>query len=390
MLGRVERELLLGQLEGSFRMLAGELELAAMDGDERDGKVVLRHLEPVLDRDVVGASGVRGRERPAPFPELDPGEAPERAGAARLVALAPLPVLALEQGAGLVPPGRRREGVDDGQRRLLHQLLAADGGRKVVRARRKILRRFRVAGEPAEDRLHRSSARSEHVVVEAIGELERCTGMLERSHVALPEACRPREPTVDDRLKRRARGRLAQGFLEQRDGTVDALELGEEDESLGAQRADFRLGQQVGRDRPGARPLPGSVMRTSRSQRAPMALVAHVQRRQPERLLGELGRDGRRAAIAGQSRGVVEHNGNLGVRRVPGQREVARTEERVFDDSRDAFVNALPLLAQVLVEDRRQQRVGEANRPVLALDHVRGDCRVERVCRNARPLQERL
>ena len=34
--------------------------------------------------------------------------------------------------------------------------------------------------------------------------------------------------------------------------------------------------------------------------------------------------------------------------------------------------------------------MGEANRPVLALDHVRGDCRVERVRRDARPLQERL
>ena len=104
MLGRMERELLFSQLEGSFRMLAGELELAAMDGNECDRKVVLRHLESVLDRDVVGASGVIGCKRPAPGPELDPGEAPERAGAPRLVALAPLPVLALEHDAGLVPP----------------------------------------------------------------------------------------------------------------------------------------------------------------------------------------------------------------------------------------------------------------------------------------------
>ena len=100
--------------------------------------------------------------------------------------------------------------------------------------------------------------------------------------------------------------RLAQGLLEQRDGAIDALELGEEDERLGAQRADLRLGQQVGRDRPGARPLPGGVMRTSRGERAAMALVARVRRRQPERLLGELGRDRRRAAIGGQPRGVVE------------------------------------------------------------------------------------
>ena len=133
-LGRVERELLLGQLESSLRMPAGELESAAMDRDEGDGKVVLRHLEAVLDRDVVGARGVRGRERPAPGPELNPGKTPERAGAPRLVALAPLLVLALEQGTRLVPPGGRGEGVHDCRHRLLHELLPADGGRELVRA----------------------------------------------------------------------------------------------------------------------------------------------------------------------------------------------------------------------------------------------------------------
>ncbi len=99
-LGRVERELLLAELEGSLRMGARELELAAMDGDDGDRKVILRHLEPVLDRDVVGADSVLGRERPASRPELDPGETPERAGAPRLVALEPLSILALEQSRG--------------------------------------------------------------------------------------------------------------------------------------------------------------------------------------------------------------------------------------------------------------------------------------------------
>src|SRR5580765_6078472 len=96
-----------------------------MNGNHSDRKVVLRHLEPVLDRDVVCVYCVRGRELPAPGPELDPCEAPERAGAPRLVALAPLLVLALEQVAGLSPLRGRREGVRDGQRRLPHELLAA-------------------------------------------------------------------------------------------------------------------------------------------------------------------------------------------------------------------------------------------------------------------------
>ena len=91
--------------------------------------------------------------------------------------------------------------------------------------------------------MHHLGLLSKYVVVDVLGERERCTSVLERSHVPVPEAGRPRESTVDDRLKRRARGGLAQGVLEQRDGTVDALQLGQEDESLGAHRADFRLGR---------------------------------------------------------------------------------------------------------------------------------------------------
>ena len=65
-------------------------------------------------------------------------------------------------------------------------------------------------------------------------------------------------------------------------------------------------------------------------------------------------------------------------------------EERVFDDLRDTSVNASPLLTEAVVEDRRKQRVGEANRAVVALDHVRGDRSFERVCLNTCPHQKRL
>ena len=102
------------------------------------------------------------------------------------------------------------------QRRLLHQLRAADGGREVVRSRRELRRLARRRRYQPRMACTVASARSKHVVVELVGELERRTGVLERSHVALPEARRPREPAVDDRLKRRARGRLAKRFLEQR------------------------------------------------------------------------------------------------------------------------------------------------------------------------------
>jgi len=107
-------------------------------------------------------------------------------------------------------------------------------------------------------------------------------------------------------------------------------------------------------------------------------------------VLGDLGRDGWRAPIGRQSRRVVEDAGDAGVRRIPGQREVMGADDRVVDDARNALVNRPPLLAQVSVERRREQRMREANGAVLALDDVRDGCRLEHVCRNARPLQERL
>ena len=68
-------------------------------------------------------------------------------------------------------------------------------------------------------------------------------------------------------------------------------------EGLGAQRAALRLGQQIVGDRSRTRPFPGSEMRTSRGERPSVALVARVRRRQAQRVLGELGRERRCAAI---------------------------------------------------------------------------------------------
>src|SRR6202011_4369509 len=102
-LRRMETELVLRQVEGSLRLLARDPKLAAMHGYDSDREVVLWHFHPVLDGDVVRASGVPGRELPSPGPELDPGKAPECAGAPRLVPFAPLVVLAFEQRTSLIP-----------------------------------------------------------------------------------------------------------------------------------------------------------------------------------------------------------------------------------------------------------------------------------------------
>ena len=207
-------------------------------------------------------------------------------------------------------------------------------------------------------------AHPERVIVEIVGQLERRSRVLERSVESLLEAYRPREPALDDRLKRGTRDRLAQRLLEQRDGSVETFELGQEDESLGPQWADVRFGQQVGCDRPGTSPLPRAVMRTGRRQRPTTALVARGRRRQPNRLLGELRRDGRCAALGRKRR-----------RRRRAQRRRRRRERRsrARGDARGGAgrrrcrrfaVNASSLVAQVEVENRRQQRVGEANRAV--------------------------
>ena len=315
-LRRVEPELLLGELERSLRVLARELELAAMDGDERDRQVVLRHLEPVLDRDVARAGGVLGRERPAPGPELDPREAPERVGAPRLVALAPLPMLALEQGARLVPPRGRREGVHDGERRLLHQLARRRRRSRARRARAaapaRPRRRRTSRGSPAR-RAARARSASSSSSSASSSAARACSSA--RTYPFRKRVAHARRQWITDC----SAGREAaspQRFLEQRDGTVDALELGEEDERLGAQRPVLRLVQQsVAIVRARVHSPAARCARAAASARRWRSSVL-VRRRQPERLLGELGRDGRRTTIGRQCRGAVEHAGDVGVRRV--------------------------------------------------------------------------
>ena len=118
------------------------------DGDDRDRKVVLRHLEPVLDRDVVGAaacSAASSSDRPRTRPRR--ARARERS---RLVALAPLRVLALEQGARLLP-------LDAGASVFTTASVASCTSCSPPTAaakscmRTEVRRRLDVAGEPGED-----------------------------------------------------------------------------------------------------------------------------------------------------------------------------------------------------------------------------------------------
>ena len=276
-----------------------------MDGDDRDRKVVLRHLEPVLDRDVVGAGGVLGRELPAPGPELDPGEAPERAGAPRLVRARatlgararatrePRPSSTTARGCSRPPasppaPAARR-------RRRSRSRVPAPGDPPAPPDRRRTSRGSPAPRERALGARRRRAPR-------------RARALRERGRSHSLEARRPREAAVNDRLERRARRRLAQGLLEQ---------VRSNDRRSRARRGGRGPRRATGRSpsRPAARSRSRAHASTprqrgAREQRRALdddARSPLVRRRQPERLLGELGRDSRRAAVGRQPRGVVEH-----------------------------------------------------------------------------------
>ena len=74
---------------------------------------------------------------------------------------------------------------------------------------------------------------------------------------------------MDHRPERRTRARLAQRLLEQGDRAVDALELGEEHERVGAQRPVPGLGQQLVAIVRARVHSPGGVMGARCGQRAP-------------------------------------------------------------------------------------------------------------------------
>jgi hypothetical protein len=130
-------------------------------------------------------------------------------------------------------------------------------------------------------------------------------------------------------------------------------------------------------------------MRTTRSERSTVPLCAPIRRRQPERAVGQLGREGGRAALGRELRGVIEHSGDGGVGRLAREREVTGAVERVFNDLGKPHMNAVTLVAEIAVENRRQQRMRETDGAVLAFYDMRGERRLECVGRDPRPLQKR-
>src|SRR3954451_7504926 len=108
-----------------------------------------------------------------------------------------------------------------------------------------------------------------------------------------------------------------------------------------------------------------------------MAVATRIRRRQSQRMLGDLGRGGGGTSPGRECRGVVELTSDLGGRLIPRQREGTGADDPAAKDARDPRVIAPPLLPQLQVKSRRQQRMGEANDAVVALDDARGDLGLE-------------
>jgi cytochrome c-type protein NapB len=105
-------------------------------------------------------------------------------------------------------------------------------------------------------------------------------------------------------------------------------------------------------------------------------------------MLGEFRRDRRRAAIARDSHRVVEDASHLRVGLLRRQREMARPRERIVDDRGKPAVDVAAPVAEIPVENRRQQRMRETDRAVAVLDHARVDRRLERLDCHARAKTE--
>ena len=304
-------------------------------GDDRDGEMILRHLEPVLDRESRARCGVRGRELPSAQPRIRPTRDP-RARARPAARRAHATPRTRARAAPAPPPSSGQiEDVHDRERRLQHQLLAAHGAREVVGpCGDPGCRRF--ADEPCRGwPAPRGRVDAERVVVELLGELERCACMLESTGPL--EARRPRQSAVDAPTwsagPRRA-SRSASSSSATARSTLSSsarrtrasarartcrppVTAGDRGESCG--RASIR------------RRLDGHALQPSAR---PLSFVVGIWRRQAKRVFGELGRgvaEPRELARAAASRVQRRLSASGALRR---KREVAGAVDRIRDDSR--------------------------------------------------------
>ena len=339
-----QRLLPLGQRATLPCELAGTGEIAAVRRDERDREVAVRILvlaAPVQRTELLGTFCVISGEIETTGTELDDGQEPGSLRADPLVALAEAPVELLEEVAGRCELGRPDEDVREAETGVHQPLLVAGGGGEGVRLLGQPARVRRSADE-AEQCEDRQRAGAKSFVAERLGQLQRSASVHLGSRTPLEEADLDGELQVQELLQLWPRGRLCERLSAKRDARpqVAELGLGQEDERIHAPTAVVVQGVEGPPERPGAIDLARREMRAPGGNRAAVLVRGSVHARQPQRVLGELGRH--RARTAGvRERGCLVQCGRDGrVRLLRREREMTGSLERIDNDVGKGAVRA--------------------------------------------------
>ena len=302
---------------------ARDLELAAVDGDRRDREEVLRHLEAVLDERSCARS--RGRPRaPSAGPELDPREGPERAA---LYGSSRSRHSRYSRSSRARASVRSTHGASVFGERLRRFLDEPSSPSAVCELVGECRESGGASGSPWNRRGRPSTARAEVRSTSSsswsASSSAACAWVALRSAEArLVHASRQWMPAWSAGRKTASREPLRESAGDRRSRARRAGRATSARSSPSSVSASRSVAMCARASTP--RPRDGA----GGGERPATPLVARVRRRQPERLLGELGRDRRGAAIGGESRGVVEHRGDVCIGRVLRERKVTGAARR--------------------------------------------------------------
>ena len=312
MLGRVEPELLVGQGQGALGVVTGQLELTSMDGDDRDRKVVLRHLVAVLAGDLV-ARGRRARQRaPSARPRTRPRRGPTGRGrcAARPARATRRTRARAGHGPGL--SSRRPQGCSrsPGVASCTSRSPPRELGSCWVSAARS----SGVGALPANQSRIACTARARARSPASSSPSASSSAAAAWSNPGSKRVAQARRQWITDW----SAGEVASLSASRRSSATLSTLSSARRMSASARHEPISVcaNRSVAMD-PGTRPLAGDMVGASRSQRPAAARLGSIRRGQPEGVLGELGRGCHGPALDGQAHRVVEHGCDIGIRLGP-------------------------------------------------------------------------
>lgn len=184
--------------------------------------------------------------------------------------------------------------------------------------------------------------------------------------------------------------RLGQSLVEDRNRKIVDLDLSEKKQRLGAPTPVRRLVAHHGCDRPCPRPFARHQVRTRRGK-CPSASGLHGPLgRQPDSLFRQFGAERSCAALDREASGRIDRSCGSRVRHSLREREMSRPRERVQRHPGCKPVDDAAFLVEPAVGQRREQRVGEADRVTVALDDLTAQGGAKHVHRHARTPQHLL